>query len=294
MTFKRIIRRLLICTNGLWDDELYLKYLFKLSGGQYTLDLSCPKTLNEKFNWNKLHDHNVLYHKMVDKYEVKKIVASIIGNEYVVPCYGVWERPEDVDIESLPEQFVLKATHDSSGVFICKDKQLLSKNDITNHFKHWKTSHYQAAREWVYKDVKPRIIADQFIDDKSGHELTDYKFWCFNGEPQLMYITNKGANVTENFYDLNFNPIDIYHGFPRHKPEYEKPAQFELMKSLCVELLRDLKPSFVRVDFFNVNGRVYFGEFTFYDWGGYQPFASYEMDLELGGLMRIKQNEIIL
>ena len=287
MTFKRIVRYILTCTNGIWDDELYLKSLFKLSGGQYTLNLSDPKTLNEKFNWNKLHDHNALYHKMVDKYEVKKIVASFIGDEYVVPCYGVWERPEDVDLQSLPGQFVLKATHDSSGVFICKDKQFISKKDITNHFKNWKASHYQAAREWVYKDVRPRIIADKFIDDKSGHELTDYKFWCFNGEPKLMYVTNKGANVTENFYDLDFNPIDIYHGFPRHKPEYKKPAQFELMKSLCVKLLKDIKPSFVRVDFFNVDGRVYFGEFTFYDWGGIQPFANYEMDLRLGELMQL-------
>lgn len=287
MSVSRILRFLLTRTYWLWEDEFYLKQLFKLSGGQYDLNLETPKTLNEKLNWNKLHDHNALYHKMVDKYEVKKIVKELIGQDYVVPCYGVWNKPDEIDIQSLPSQFVLKATHDSSGVFICKDKNKITKQAIISHFRGWKANHYGMGREWVYKDVTPRIIADRLIDDKSGRELTDYKFWCFNGVPQIMYVTNKGAVVNENFYDMDFNPLMIDHGFPRRKFEFEKPEQFELMKALCVKLLKDIKPSFVRVDFFDVFGHVYFGEFTFYDWGGIQPFADYDMDLELGSRMKL-------
>lgn len=280
----RLFRFTLTRTNWLWPDELYLKLLFKLSGGQYWLNLREPQTFNEMLNWNKLHDHNPIYHKMVDKYEVKGIVRNLIGDDYVVPCYGIWNRPEDIDYESLPNQFVLKATHDSSGVFICKDKSKMAKCDILNHFKIWKGNHYGKAREWVYKDVKPRIIADHYLVDKPDKELTDYKFWCFNGEPMIMYVTNKGDVVKESFYDMDFNPIMINHGFPREEPEYRKPDNFEMMKNLCRKLLSNIKPSFVRVDFFDINGQVYFGEFTFYDWGGYEPFASYEMDLKIGQL----------
>ena len=282
---NKILCKLLIITCKIWKDEFYLKSLFRLRGGQYMLDLDRPKTFNEKLNWNKLYDHNLLYHDMVDKYKVKKIVAEIIGEKYVVPCFGVWNNPEEINLDDLPESFVLKATHDSSGVYICKNKKEIKKEDIITHFKKWKTTHYEIAREWAYKDVLPRIIADKLIDDKSGHELTDYKFWCFNGVPQIMYITNKGSNVTENFYDMDFNPVMIDHGFKRRQPEFEKPSQFDLMKSLCLKLLEKIKPSFVRVDFFNVENSVYFGEFTFYDWGGVQPFQSYEMDLKLGSLI---------
>ena len=209
---KKILCKLLIITCKIWKDKFYLKSLFKLRGGQYMLDLDRPKTFNEKINWNKLYDHNPLYHDMVDKYKVKKIVADIIGEKYVVPCFGVWNNPEEINLETLPDSFVLKATHDSSGVYICKNKNEINKECIIAHFKNWKATHYEIAREWAYKDVLPRIIADKLIDDNSGHELTDYKFWCFNGIPRIMYITNKGANVTENFYDMDFKPVMIDHG----------------------------------------------------------------------------------
>lgn len=269
----------------MWSDRLYLKLLFRLSGGDYTLNLEQPRTFNEKLNWNKLNDHNPLYHTLVDKYEVKNFVSSAIGEEYVVPCYGVWDSIDDIDFEKLPSSFVLKATHDSSGAFICKDKRHIDFKELKKHFKDFLSGNYWAAREWVYKDLKPRVIADKLLDDNSGRELTDYKFWCFNGIPRLMYITNKGNHVEENFYDMDFKPVQIDHGFQRTVPEYQKPKEFEVMKELCVKLLGEMggaKPSFVRIDFFDVEGHVYFGEFTFYDWGGYMPFANYQMDLRLG------------
>ncbi len=281
---RKILKFGLMKTGKMWKDESYLKAFFKLNGGQYSLNFSNPKTFNERLNWNKIYEQNPIYHKMVDKYEVKEFVRNIIGDNYIVPCYGVWNSPEEVTLENLPNQFVLKATYDSSGVFICRNKRQLRKNEIVKHFIKFGENHYEKTREFAYKGLKPRIIADEFLDDDSGRELTDYKFWCFNGVPKVMYITNKGKYVEENFYDMDFNPLEIDHGFPRTMPEYNRPSNFEEMKDLCTKLLCEIKPSFVRIDFFNVNGKVYFGEFTFYDWGGVVPFKDYKMDLELGKL----------
>lgn len=279
---KKILRFILTRTSKIWPSKLYLKLLFILSGGDYALDLDNPQTFNEHLNWNKLYDHNPLYHRLVDKYEVKGIVEDLIGKEYIVPCYGVWDNLNDIDYSSLPNKFVLKSTHDSSGAFVCQNKDHLDLLAVRNHFKDFEMGNYWPAREWAYKGVKPRILADQLLDDDSGHELTDYKFWCFNGEPKVMYITNKGEHVEENFYDMEFKPLMIDHGFPRSIPEYEKPNDFEKMKELARILSKDM--SFVRVDFFDIKGKIYFGEFTFYDWGGYMPFANYEMDKHLGNL----------
>ena len=177
-------------------------------------------------------------------------------------------------------------TGDSSGIVICKDKNALDLEDAKRKLSNWQhANYYYLLREWVYKDVRSRIIADKLLDDGSGHELTDYKFWCFNGDPKVMYVTNKGKNIFENFYDMDFGVLDINHGFPRHQPEFERPAAFDTMKELAKELSRGLP--FVRVDFFYVGGKVYFGEFTFYDWGGMRPFADRNWDYKLGEWIKL-------
>lgn len=266
-------------------DKMYLSRLFYKKIG-YKINWDSPKTFNEKLNWLKINDKNSLYTKLADKYKVKDYVAKKIGVEYVVKNYGVWDSADDIDISQLPDSFVFKTTHDSGGVIICKDKaSFLLKEAIEKLKSELHSKHYKFNREWVYKNIKPRIIADMFLDDQSGHELTDYKFWCFNGVPKLMYITNKGSVIYENFYDMEFKPVAINHGFSRKKPEYTKPENFELMKELAGTLSEGIP--FVRVDFFNVNHRVYFGEFTFYDWGAMRAFESYEMDLKLGNLIRL-------
>lgn len=245
------------------------------------LNIDNPQTFNEKLNWLKLYNRDPRLTMMADKYEVKKYVASIIGEEYVVPCYGVWNSFDEIDFNSLPNEFVIKATHDSSGVVIVKDKSKLDKEPVRKRYKEiMKRNWFWPYREWVYKDIKPRIIVDKFLDDHSGHELRDYKFWCFNGTPKIMYCTNKAKDVFENFYDMDFKPIDINHGFRRAIPEFEKPDEFELMKTLAEKLSKDLP--FVRVDFFDVKGKVYFGEFTFYDWAGFRLFCTPELDMRLG------------
>ena len=181
----------------------------------------------------------------------------------------------------MPDQFVIKTTHDSSGVITCKDKNWLDKVNAKKIVEaSLKRNWYPHLREWVYKDIQPRILIDALLDDHSGTELRDYKFWCFNGQPKVMYFTNKGKVIKENFYDMDFNPLTINHGFERIQPEFEKPEPFELMKSLASKISKGIP--FVRVDFFYVDGKVYFGECTFYDWGGMRPFKDFKDDEMLG------------
>ena len=268
-----------------YSDEKFLKKLFKLRMG-YELNLDNPQTFNQKLNWLKLYDRKSEYTIMADKYAVKKYIAETIGEEYVVPYYGVWERYEDIDFDKLPSQFVLKANHDSSGATICKDKQAIDHKHLQKHFnKLLRRNYFYHLREWPYKNMKPLIIAEELLVDKTFERLRDYKFWCFNGVPIYMYCTVKGGEVFENFYDMDFSPVKINHGFKRHEPEFDKPMCFDEMKNLAQKLSKDIP--FVRVDFFEVNGKLYFGEFTFYDWGGMKPFGSMQQDLELGTLINI-------
>ncbi len=242
-----------------------------------------PQTLNEKLNWEKVFNCNPQYTLMADKYAAKKIIAEKIGKEYVVKNLVVAEKWEDIDFEKLPNQFVIKCTHDSGGAIVCRDKTAFDFETAryrinTNLKRNW----FWYYREWPYKNIEPKIIVDQLLNDHTGNELRDYKFWCFNGKPTYMYFTIKGDNVYENFYDMDFQPVMIDHGFPRHQPEFEQPANFELMRNLATKLSQGVP--FVRVDFFDVDGRVYFGEFTFYDWGGMRPFEG-NWDEKLGELM---------
>ena len=272
-------------TSPIYSDKFYIKSLFRVTMG-YKINLKTPQTFNEKLNWLKLYYRKPLFNVLADKIEVKKYVAEKIGNQYVVPTYRVWDKVEDVDFNSLPNQFVIKCNHCSGGMVICKDKEKLNIDEAKEILrKGLNYNYYWICREWPYKDIKPRILADKYLDDGTGNELRDYKFWCFDGKPKYMYCTIKGKNVYENFYDMEFKPIEINHGFPRHIPEFDKPSNFELMKDLASKLSEDIP--FVRVDFFDVNGHVYFGEFTFYDWAGFYPFKTKEMDFELGKLLTL-------
>lgn len=250
----------------------------------YNVDIKHPKTFNEKLTWLKLNDRNEEYHKLVDKYEVKRIVSAKIGAEHVVPCLGVWDNFDEIDFSKMPTQFVIKSTHYGAPVIV-KDKSKMDIPSIRGIIKSQATkSGYGANYEWVYKDVRPRVLIDKYLEDNSGNSvLQDYKFWCFNGAPLYMYMTVKDQNIYENFYDMDFNAVDINHGFPRHSPEFKKPGPFDKMKEFAKILSKGIP--FVRVDFFVVEGNIYFGEMTFYDWAGTHPFINYEQDLFLGSLI---------
>lgn len=283
------MKGLLLNIAKLFPDKQYIRLIFLRRMG-YRMNFDNPKTFNEKLNWMKLYHRIPRYSLMADKYEVKKIVSANIGDQYVVENYGCWNSFDDINFESLPNQFVLKCNHNSGGAIICKDKKSFDYQKAKQIINiSLKKNYFNNYREWPYKNIKPKIIADKYLDDHSGRELNDYKFWCFNGVPKYMYCTVKTnkEQIFENFYDMEFNEVPINHGFPRRDPEFEKPAAFELMKDLARKLSKGIP--FVRIDFFYVDNRVYFGEYTFYDWAGLQPFSSYEMDLKLGELINLPE-----
>lgn len=269
------------------SDKTFIKIKYHIWFGK-SIDLNSPQTFNEKLNWLKLYSRNPIYTIMADKYWAKKYVGNRIGTQYVVPCYGHWNRIEDIDFSNLPDLFFLKSNQDSGGGMLVNKRKGIDKKALKDRFsskKIQKKNWYWASREWAYKHIEPCILAEEYLDEGTGHELHDYKFWCFNGKPIYMYITNKGKVIKENFYDMDFVPVNINHGFERTIPEYNKPDNFDKMKELASILSKDIP--FVRVDFFNVNGHLYFGEFTFYDWAGFRPFADDKWDKKLGEMINI-------
>lgn len=272
-------------------DALYLKLLFKHRVG-HKLDLDNPKTYNEKLQWLKLNDIHPEYTQMVDKIEAKKYVASIIGEEFIIPTLGVYESVDDINFDKLPQQFVLKCTHDSGGIVVCKDK---SKLDIeqakTKLRKGWRQNYFKYNREYPYRNLTPRIIAEVYMEDEKTGELRDYKFFCFNGEVKALFIASdrmtSGEETKFDFFDAEYNHLPFTNGHPNAKTRLEKPVQFELMKKLAAKLSQNIPQ--VRIDFYEVNGKVYFGEITFFHWSGMTPFDPIEWDYKFGEWIKLPQ-----
>jgi len=271
------------------SDESFIKKQFKYTMG-YDLDLENPKTYNEKLQWLKLFDRKSAYTVMVDKYAVKQYVSKKIGEEYLIPTLGVWDKPEDIDFDVLPDQFVLKCTHDSGGLVICKDKKKLDKSQAVKKIKSClKRKYFYIHREWPYKNVRPRVIAEQYMEDSETGELRDYKFFCFNGEVKALFIASeRQSESTEtrfDFFDTDFNHLPITNGHPNADTPPQKPKCFEEMKRLASLLSKNIPH--VRVDFYEVNGRVYFGELTFSHWSGFVPFSPKEWDYTFGSWIKL-------
>ena len=269
------------CNFPVLPDKAYLKIKYKLAMGK-SLDLDNPRTFNEKLQWLKLYDRRPEYTRMVDKYEAKKYVAEKIGEEYIIPTLGVWDRFDDIDFDSLPDQFVLKCTHDSGGLVIVKDKSKLDRAAAKKKIeKSLKKNYYYSGREWPYKNVKPRILAEQYMVDESGTELKDYKFFAFDGTPKALFIaTNRGIDTRFDFFDMDFNHLPILNGHANADKEIHKPAGFEEMKVLTAKLSAGIPQ--LRVDFYDINGRVYFGEMTFFHMSGMTPFEPETWDEVFG------------
>ena len=271
------------------DEKFIKRQYYKVFKKE--LDLDDPKTFNEKIQWLKLNDRKDIYTKMVDKYEVKNHVSKIIGEEYVIPTLGVWDKFDDIDFDKLPNQFVLKCTHDSGGLVICKDKKNFNYKKAKFKFNLiMKRNFYYRSREWPYKNVKPRIIAEPYLVDETFNELRDYKFFVFSGKVEIMFIASnrQGEGDTYfDFYDRNFNHLHIINGHPMSPSKIEPPKNYKKMIELA-EKLSDNLPQ-IRVDFYEINGKVYFGELTFYHWSGLVKFEPEEWDLKLGKLIKIKK-----
>lgn len=270
------------------SDKLYLKLLFRHRVG-YRLNLDNPLTYNEKLQWLKLNDKHSEYTMMVDKIEAKKYVASIIGEEYIIPTIGIYNNVDEIDFDKLPQQFVLKCTHDSGGIVVCKDKSKLDIEQVKAKLrKGWGENYFKYNREYPYRDVKPRIIVEVYMEDESGYELKDYKFFCFNGEPRFFKIDfNRLKNHRANYYDLNMNLQEF--GEKKFPPNpsvnFLKPANFEKMISIARQLAGNIP--FVRIDLYNVNGHIYFGEITFFPASGMGQFTSNEWDYRIGDLLQL-------
>ena len=271
------------------SDESYLKLMYYGQMGK-RLDLNHPKTFNEKLQWLKLFDRNPRYKILVDKYEVKKYIADQIGKEYIIPTIGVWERVDDIPFDDLPKQFVLKCTHDSGGIVIIKEKDKTDYKKIKKQLNHLlKLNFYWRGREWPYKGVKPRIIAEKYIEDGilGKNELTDYKFYCFNGYVDCVMICYDRMSGDTKFYffDKNWKLKRI------NQRGLNEAADFTLPKPECINEMFQLASKlskgipFVRVDLYQCNGHIYFGEMTLYPQSGLDPNYLPDTDLYFGSLI---------
>ena len=273
--------------NNLEDIE-FIKLLFKALMG-YKLPIEDPKTFNEKLQWLKLYDRKPEYTVMVDKYKVRDYIAEKIGDKYLIPLLGVWDDPDDIDFDLLPNQFVLKCNHNSGGIFICKNKNNFDVVKVKKELKKGlKRDYYLSGREWPYKDVPRKIIAEKYMTDETGTNLRDYKFYCFDGKVKVVGIyqdRNTGKETTGDFFDMDFNWLDFTFNMPNAKVKPSKPNHFEKMKEIA-EILSKGIPH-VRVDLYLSNDRIYFGELTFFDGSGFDKIEPFEWDVKLGSWINL-------
>ena len=245
-------------------------------------NLKQPKNFNEKLQYIKLYDHNPKYTKMVDKLAMREIIKEKIGEGYTVPVLGIWNSFEEIDFNTLPDRFVLKCNHDSGSYIICPNKELLdldkAKKKISIALKH---NYYYQNREWIYKDIKPQVFAEQFLKDNETDFLWDYKFFCFHGKPRIMYVEQEASdNKTAAFFDMDKNFLDLEMDDPRPSVPPELPDCFDIMKGISAVLSEGIP--FLRVDFFVINGKIYVGEMTFFHDGGFGKIRQKEWNLRMG------------
>jgi hypothetical protein len=282
------------------DDEELIRKIYRIRMGK-ELDLENPTTLCEKLQWLKLHDQNELYHKLVDKYEVKKWVSNKIGAEHVIPCYGVWDSVDNIEYFKMPQKFVLKCTHDSGGIFYCDKYETDFKQLKKKIRKHQANSVYWngGGREWAYKDVMPRILGEEYIPELGNKDSIEYKVTCFNGRAEFVTICKGVAHgdFSERFndhYDRNWNKLPFFVNYKSSGETISKPSFMDEIIEYAEILAKDIPQ--VRVDGYYINGRYLFGEMTFYTWNGFMKFEPEEWDTILGerlDLSEIAQNKII-
>lgn len=283
--FKLISNRVL---NKMIPSKIWLKLEYYISINK-ELNLKNPRAFNEKLQWLKLYDRNPEYVNLVDKYEVRKYIAKTIGKEYLIPMLGVYDRYEDINFDELPDQFVLKPNHTSGDVFICKDKSKIDYVELNKEVNEWlKREYYWIHREWPYKNIEPKIICEKYMVDESGLELKDYKFMCFNGEVKCSFVclnrnSRNGLNI--DFYDMDWKPMPFERHYHNSGTIIPKPKNFNKMVEFAEKLSKDIP--FVRVDFYETNGQLYFGELTFYPGSGFEEFTPESFDYLLGGWIKL-------
>jgi len=271
------------------SDEDFIRLIYLRKFGR-EINLDNPKTYNEKLQWLKLYYHNPLYTKLVDKYAVKEYIADIIGEKYVIPTLGVWKHFDEIDFEKLPDCFVLKCNHGSGDAVIVKDKtsfdKALARKKIEASLRN---NYYILSREWPYKNISPRIIAEPYLEDSKTKELRDYKFFCFNGDVKAMFVATdrqkQGEEVKFDYFDAEYNHLPLLQEHENASVAPEKPLNFEEMKQIASKLSKGFPEA--RIDLYDVNGKVYFGEITFFHFGGFMPFVPEKWDYTFGSWIEL-------
>lgn len=273
-------------------DEPFLKLKFRQSLGK-RLDLTHPQTYNEKIQWLKLHDRDPLYSRLVDKYEVRSYIAEKLGEDYLIPLVGgPWNSPEEIDFDALPDQFVLKCTHDSGGLIVCRDKSALDREQACSRLSaSLARNYYWSKREWPYQNVRPRILAEQYMQDGETPNLNVYKILNFGGEPRIIQTiqNDKTARETIDYFDTDWTLLNLRQGFPNSETPLPRPKTLEAMLTAAARLSVGFPT--LRTDFYEINGRVYFSEITFYTDSGLCPFEPPEWDMLLGLWTRLPTDE---
>lgn len=274
-------------------DKPYLKMFYWGMVGK-RLNLKNPKGFNEKLQWMKLYYHNPDYVQMVDKYAVKSYIAEKYPDIKLIHTLGVWNNADEIDFDGLPDQFVLKCTHDSGSVIICKDKSGFdfekAKNDLQRALN---ANMYHYGREWVYKEVQPRIIAEEYVQDDDSDELKDYKFMCFDGEVKCIFVCTdrfspEGLHVT--FFDRDWNVLPFTRHYPRKEEGVPRPTNLSKMIEYAERMSKGMP--FVRIDFYSIKGEIFFGEYTFFPGCGFEEFTPDEWDYKLGDWIKLPERNV--
>ena len=285
--FERFARRDLL---AFLPDKIYLKLQYQLTFNK-KLNLNNPQTFNEKMQWLKLYDRDPIYTTMVDKHRVKAYVSELIGEEHIIPSLGVWDSLDEIDFDSLPEQFVLKCTHDSGGLVICRDKSQFDRSAAREKIeKSLKKNYYRRCREWPYKDVHPRVLAEPYMQDGDSLSLPVYKFFCFNGKVKVIQVilNDKTPSESIDYFDREWNLLPLRQNYPNSDSSLPKPDLLEEMISFAETLAKNRK-SFIRVDLYSINGKIYFSEYTFFSDSGLAAFSPEDWDLKLGSWISLPE-----
>lgn len=274
------------------NDERIIKAMYKLKFGR-ELNLNNPRAFTEKIQWIKLYDHNPLYTVLADKIKAKEYVASKIGEQYVVPTYGVYDSFENIDFSVLPNKFVIKTNHDSGGVYVVKDKNNFdieaAKKKITESLNR---NYFYAAREWAYKNIVPKILIEEYLDEVAEYRVPEYKFFCFNGEAKMVDVCSGIAHTksrTNDYCDLDLQRLPFTSLLKNSTGELHKPENYEKMIEFA-EILSEGFPE-VRMDFYDINGKIYFGEFTFTSNAGLAKFEPDEWDYIIGEWVKLPERK---
>ena len=272
------------------SDKEFISLTYKHKTGK-EINLDSPKSFNEKLQWLKLHDRNPMYTDLCDKIKAKDIVEKLLGKEYIVPTLGVYNDAKEISFDKLPNKFVLKCNHDSGSVIVCRDKKSLNyKKTVKSLNKDLKLDYYLQSREWPYKDIDRKIFAEEYIEMKENTCMIDYKFYCFDGVPKFLYVSQgleDHSTAGISFFDLKGNRLPFKRNDYREIKSFFLPNNFSEMLKIAEKLARFSTAKFIRIDLYTTNGKIYFSEFTFFPCGGFTPFEPKDADDQLGEMIEL-------